>query len=144
MNDPTLEAQRWWAQALDDLAFVEWVQQEDRFHDKACFMAQQAAEKALKACRYALGERIVTGHSTLELLKRLEKEQGNFEKFMDCCRRLDRFYIPTRYPNGLPGGVPASMFTRADVHQAIEDCRQIIRAVGAWLVNRKVLEQYPQ
>jgi len=25
-------------------------------------------------------------------------------------KKLDRYYIPTRYPNGLPGGVPSRYF----------------------------------
>jgi HEPN domain-containing protein len=32
---------------------------------------------------------------------------------------LDRFYIPTRYPNGLPAGVPHDYFSREDAAQAI-------------------------
>ena len=107
MKDPAAEARRWWVQARDDLAFVEWVVQEGRFFDKACFIAQQAAEKALKACAYGLGRRFVTGHSTVELMESLEGVVDHIENLLNCCRRLDRFYIPTRYPNGLPGGIPS-------------------------------------
>jgi HEPN domain-containing protein len=55
MHNPTAEAQRWWMQALDDRAFVRAMAREGRFFDKACFSAQHAAEKALKACLYAEG-----------------------------------------------------------------------------------------
>jgi len=63
MKNPLAEARRWWDQAVDDLAFVRWIGEEGRFFGKGCFVAPQAAEKALKACRYARGERFVPGHS---------------------------------------------------------------------------------
>jgi HEPN domain-containing protein len=31
---------------------------------------------------------------------------------------LDGYYIPTRYPNGLPDGIPADVYTRAAAEQA--------------------------
>ena len=65
MNDPMREARRWFEQALDDLRFVQWVHDEGVFFDKGCFLAQQAGEKALKACLYAHGQRRVLGHSQL-------------------------------------------------------------------------------
>jgi len=49
MHDPQLEALRWWDQARDDFAFVRHMAAEGRFFDKACFVAQQSAEKALKS-----------------------------------------------------------------------------------------------
>lgn len=140
MKDPVAEARRWWAQALDDVAFVEWVKQEGRFFDKGCFLAQQAAEKALKAVAYAGGKRIVTGHSTVELWGSGFPEYEQPEELLKCCRRLDRFYIPTRYPNGLPGGIPASFFTAEDLDQAVQDARHVLDAVRAWLASRKVIE----
>ena len=40
---------------------------EGGFHAVACFQAQQAGEKALKASLFARGERVVLGHSIAEL-----------------------------------------------------------------------------
>lgn len=37
-----------------------------------------------------------------------DKELGKAEK----ASVLDKYYIPTRYPNGLPGGVPYEALTR--------------------------------
>ena len=37
------------------------------FFDKGCFIAQQAGEKALKACLYATGKRRVIGRSLFEM-----------------------------------------------------------------------------
>lgn len=141
MRNQAAEALRWWKQALDDLAFVRWVQQEGRFFDKGCFVAQQAAEKALKACHYASGERFVPGHSTYELWDGHAASRSELKAVGEACRRLDRFYIPTRYPNGLPGGVPASFFTASDLAQAAQDAAAVVEVVGAWLRARDVLKK---
>ena len=42
---------------------------------------------------------------------------------------LDRFYIPTRYPNGFDAGAPADYFLEADARQAIAHAEQIIEFV---------------
>ncbi len=47
MRDPKAEAARWLAQAENDLAFARYALEGGYFH-QACFVAQQAAEKAMK------------------------------------------------------------------------------------------------
>jgi len=50
------EASRWYKQAGFDLKAVAW-NIEGGFYDTACFLAQQAGEKALKSLLYASGAR---------------------------------------------------------------------------------------
>ena len=119
MKRPENEARRWLAQAEDDLAFARWVLEEGRFFDKGCFVAQQAAEKALKALHYQDGARAVLGHSVSDLLQRLLGSRPELVGLSDDARQLDRFYIPTRYPNGLPGGTPASSYKHQDLAEAV-------------------------
>jgi len=133
---PEQDAARWLAQATDDLCFAEWLLEENRFFDKGCFIAQQAAEKALKACLYGQGARTVLGHSVLELLERLVSRFRDLAKLKDDARLLDRFYIPTRYPNGLPGGAPFEAFVRDDLEQAISMASRIVGAAGQ-ILGRK-------
>lgn len=137
MKNPLVEAKRWYEQAWNDWEFVQWLSNEDKFYDKGCFIAQQACEKAMKACLYASGERFVVIHSTFELAERMLKFSPEFEKIVDAAKRLDRFYIPTRYPNGLPGGVPFKHFTRDDFENAVSDgniiisqCQKYLRKTG--------------
>lgn len=66
MKESEKEAVRWMRQGEDDLKFAHWVLSERVFFDKGCFISQQAGEKALKACLYALGQRRVIGHSLFE------------------------------------------------------------------------------
>jgi HEPN domain-containing protein/predicted nucleotidyltransferase len=75
-----------------------------------CFAAQQGAEKAVKAALLALGGE-GWGHSVTRLLADLTQRQPAAGDLLDAARRLDRHYIPTRYPNGFPAGAPKDYYT---------------------------------
>jgi HEPN domain-containing protein len=127
---PVVEARRWLDQARSDLAFAELGVREG-YPAQACFMCQQAGEKAFKALRYLAGERLVIGHSMVELLGALLPRHGELADLQEAARRLDQYYVPTRYPNGLPGGVPAEMFSRAQATEAVALARQIVERSAA-------------
>ena len=76
----------------------------------ACFLYQQGAEKLLKAVLYVKGERPVVGHATTHLAERCAAYKSAFRDLLEPCRELDIFYIPTRYPNGVPDGAPYEFF----------------------------------
>lgn len=97
------EAQKWLLQAEADLCWAERLAGETGYC-LACFLCQQAAEKALKALLYASGEEIVFGHSVSELTERASRICESLRKNIQRWGFLDAFYIPTRYPNGLPSG----------------------------------------
>jgi HEPN domain-containing protein len=96
------------------------------FHEWACFSAQQAAEKALKALHQYLGSE-VWGHSVKHLVERLPLSEPAPGDLVDCGRILDRFYVPTRYPNGFDYGKPADYYTTSDSEQAIRCAEAILR-----------------
>ena len=48
---------------------------------------------------------------------------------------LDQYYIPTRYPNGLPGGIPADAYTKVDAARALDLATRVIDLVGAKLLS---------
>ncbi len=136
MRDAERESLRWIRQAEDDRKFVQWVHAEGVFFDKGCFLAQQAGEKALKACLYALGERRVIGHSLFELVLQLAEKYEEFRDILDEARRLDRYYISTRYPNGLPGGTPFQAYTADDLAQAAADVGKVCSVAREFLEKR--------
>jgi HEPN domain-containing protein len=43
---------------------------------------------------------------------------------------LDRFYIPTRYPDALPGALPEGLPGTADAEEAVALARQVFAAVS--------------
>ena len=134
------EAERWLRQAESDLAFAALGAQEG-FPAQACFTSQQAAEKAVKAVLYLSGARFVPGHSVVELLDRAaaavaDADAAPLRHLQDSARQLDQYYIPTRYPNGLPGGIPAEVFTDAQAEDAVGRARSFVEAARALLSRR--------
>jgi HEPN domain-containing protein len=125
MKDPEAESRRWFEQAKYDLKTSRWNAKGGLFAP-ACFWAQQSAEKAVKAYLYFKGERFVIGHSVAELLERCKSYDKKFKTLIRVGVFLDRFYIPTRYPNGLPGGVPAYTYQKKDSIEAIKMAQKIL------------------
>ncbi|HSR12517.1 MAG TPA: HEPN domain-containing protein [Thermodesulfobacteriota bacterium] len=86
------------------------------FFEWACFTAQQASEKAVKAVFQRLhGD--AWGHGIKALLENLPFEDRS--ELMEDAVFLDKMYIPTRYPNGLPHGIPHDYFTEKEAWQAV-------------------------
>lgn len=139
MKEAKKEAIRWLDQAEDDFKFVKWVKQEGMFHDKGCFISQQAGEKVLKACLYATGKRRVFGHSLYEMVAELKKVADLFKNIESQAKRLDRFYIATRYPNGLPGGTPFQLYSKDDLEDAIDDLNQVFEVSRHFLKMNRII-----
>jgi HEPN domain-containing protein len=104
------EAERWLEQARRDLGDARYAAAGSRWN-LACFLAQQAAEKALKAYLFSRGAEAVWGHSVAELCQDAAAHDAEFEAIRAEAAALDQYYIPTRYPNGLPGGIPADAYS---------------------------------
>ena len=96
----------------------------------ACFSAQQSAEKALKAYLYAEGVENPWGDSAARLCEAAAEFDAAFVGLTESATTLDRFYIPTRYPNGLPGGTPAAAFHRRDSESALADAEKVLEFVA--------------
>ncbi len=126
MWDARAEAERWRRQAANDLAFAR-VALRERFHAQACFIAQQAAEKAVKSIAYGLGERTVLGHSLVALISRYADRRPELNAMQELGGILDQYYVPTRYPNGLAGGVPFEAFGAAQATAAVDGADRFVR-----------------
>lgn len=114
----------WMRQAEADLRHAHNAL-DDGDHEWACFAAQQAAEKALKAVIQARGGE-AWGHSVTVLVGALSERIDVPEGLADVGRRLDKHYIPTRYPNGFDAGAPTDYYTAPEAEAAIEDADRIL------------------
>jgi HEPN domain-containing protein len=114
----------WIKQAVRDLKAAEDMARSGSF-EWSCFAAQQAAEKAVKAVFQKLNA-AAWGHSLLDLMKVLSKKTTVSEDLLNCGRALDRYYLPTRYPNSFESGSPYEYFTRKDAEDALVYSRRII------------------
>jgi HEPN domain-containing protein len=96
------------------------------FYNWACFSAQQAAEKAIKAVFQRMGAE-AWGHSVVDLLMELSKKHDVPEKLSDEALELDKAYIPTRYPNAHPSGSPRSRYTKEEARRLIGYGERIVK-----------------
>lgn len=130
------EAERWFKTAQGDLDSAMVLLKNSRYAH-ACFHSQQSGEKAVKAVWYYL-DADPWGHSIKKLIQDLEQVDLNtyakFKALEKCAVLLDRFYITTRYPNGLPELTPEEAYLEEDATQCIENAEKIIDAVRSILV----------
>lgn len=115
-------SQDWFKQARRDLEHARDSLRIGHF-EWACFSAQQAAEKAVKAV-YEARHAEAWGHSVVRLIKALGT--GVPDGLLDGAALLDQAYIPTRYPNGFDSGAPMEYDSRTQAEQAIAHAERII------------------
>ncbi len=132
------EAMRWFWQAERDLQAARNLGDSGDYN-WACFVAQQAAEKAVKAVHAARGEDVERVHSVMVLIQGDRRagvrEIADLKPLVEIARELDRMYIPTRYPNGVPFGIPADFFGRKDAEDCWRWAQEILEAVRRLLPN---------
>lgn len=131
------EAKRWLRQAQSDLEAARWNAQ-GGFYNIACFLAQQAGEKALKSLLYYLGARrkALLTHSLVEMIREAATKCPAVKEVIEEARELDLHYIPSRYPNGLPGGYPFEFYSERMAGQAIDAANKILSLVEEYYKAR--------
>lgn len=117
-RDVGSEARRWVDQAIADLGDARLLADHSRFAT-ACFLCQQATEKALKGVIYASGADAVLGHSVRQLCDEIARLDPAVASRCVEWAILDQYYIPTRYPDALPGGIPATAYSATQAQAAI-------------------------
>ncbi|MFQ5407043.1 MAG: HEPN domain-containing protein [Anaerolineales bacterium] len=120
-------AHDWLAQAIRDLEQAQ-ASRDDGRHEWACFAAQQAAEKAVKALHQSLGQE-AWGHVITRLLNDLPMDVPS--EIIEEGRVLDAYYIPTRYANGHPEGPPFEHYGPLQSEEAIRYAGEIVEFARA-------------
>ena len=126
------ESDRWMAQAQHDLAAAEHAVEGD-FHALACFLCQQAGEKAVAGYLFARGADHIWGHALADLCEDAMQLDTSFDVIKSVAMLLDKYHQPTRYPTGLPGGVPHEVYDDLDSDRALEIARDVIEFVSTKL-----------
>ena len=118
------EAGEWLAFAREDLRVAEWALSAE-IYNQACFHAQQCVEKALKAWLRHLGTLPPRTHQ-LSLLLALLPDEVLADLRLEITL-LDRFYIPTRYPDALAGALPNGLPDVTDAQEALDAARAVFQ-----------------
>ena len=119
------ESERWIRQAEYDLKASEW-NLEGGFHAQACFWAQQAAAKTLRAFLFLMKEDYRESRSVVELLERAIAHDESFKQFVEKAGRIDIYYKTARFPDAIPGGVPSEIISDRDAKEAINTASEIL------------------
>lgn len=117
------EYERWIVSAKQTLESAR-VDLNSEFYNWACFKSQQAAELAVKAYLYGIGQP-KAGHSISYLLSLLKAPQ----EIIDKAKYLDKLYIPTRYPDAWSSGSPSFYYTKNEAEEAIKYAEDIIKFI---------------
>jgi HEPN domain-containing protein len=128
---PQAPAERWYQLAAEDLAAARALLASGVTPRVACFLAQQAAEKALKAGLISLGVEFPKIHALTGLLA-LYPSDNRPAADEDQLDRLDPWVIDGRYAADLPP-VPAS-----DAISLVSASERVVTAV------RELLDEAPE
>ncbi|MES1240455.1 MAG: HEPN domain-containing protein [Acidobacteriota bacterium] len=118
-------SQDWLRQAERDLEQASASRADER-HEWACFAAQQAAEKGVKALHLHHGQE-AWGHVVARLLAELPVEVERL--LIEKAKVLDNFYVGTRYPDGHPEGPPFEHYGEIQSGEAIRYASEILEFV---------------
>jgi len=130
------EARRWFQTAESDLKTARILHENQRYAH-ACFHAQQAGEKAVKSIWY-LHAGDPWGHSVQKLIVDLKDFDTEFfsilEDLVPDGSKLDKYYLPTRYPNSLPDLIPDTAYFEDDALTAIGLSEKLIERIRPLVV----------
>lgn len=112
------EKNKWFEFANEDL-IVARVSLEKEVYNQVCFHSHQGVEKMLKGYLVEKDKDVPKMHSVGALLKLCEKIDEKFRELTDRCIKLDDYYIPTRYPDALPGRLPEGLPNKEDAEEAL-------------------------
>ncbi|MGJ3247574.1 MAG: HEPN domain-containing protein [Elainellaceae cyanobacterium] len=125
-------ARRWYQQAMDDLDAARALLMANKY-PQACFYAQQAGEKAMKAVWMA-HDLDPWGCSIGKLIRDLpESLSHDFMPLLDTGLGLDKLYIPTRYPDALADLTPAEAYTQTEAQSAIASSQTLLSHISHYL-----------
>ena len=126
------ESGRWLAQAEHDLETAAFAN-DGGYYALACFLCQQAGEKAVAGLLFAHGADHVWGHALSDLCEDAMQLDTSFDVIKSVAMLLDKYHLPTRYPTGLPGGVPHEAYDQLDADRALEIARDVLQFVSTKL-----------
>ncbi|MBI3343045.1 HEPN domain-containing protein [Candidatus Gottesmanbacteria bacterium] len=125
----------WLFFADSDLALARQAAESTIYH-LACFHAQQAVEKLLKALLVARGTVPPKTHSLRELYPVASRHVHGIEAHFSALKMLERYYAPTRYPDALPGSLPEGLPNEDDARQAIADAEALFELIRPLLETK--------
>ena len=126
-------AHMWLRQAASDLESAEVLLKASKY-DACCFMAEQSAQKALKAFLLAHKKRVPLTHSLLYLYQECCGEGLQIEELEPALKHLTRYYVEARYPDAA-NAPPVDIFQHHEAENAVTAARKLLSHI------KRLLEQ---
>jgi HEPN domain-containing protein len=121
-------AQPWLDKASEDLIVARLVLAEQHFAH-ACFLSEQCIEKSFKAFLIARTNNHPRTHKLVDLLNDCQIHDPGLGIFLPDCIVVDQYYVPTRYPDALPGTTATGTPSRIEAEEAIAAAEKILAAI---------------
>jgi HEPN domain-containing protein len=129
----TPRSEAWIRQATSDLKAGRCMESEG-FHAQACYLAGQAAEKALKALVVAIGITPPHSHALERLVEVLEQHDLDTAAIRSLrLKPLSRMSSETRYPHG--DEAPIDLFDANDSKEALTTAEAVVQIAAAHLAG---------
>lgn len=110
-------------------------------HEWACFQAHQSAEKAVKALLFSCNIN-GWGHNISSLLEKYKEiKYRDISLIEKDAIYLDKQYIPTRYPDALPGIEPHKAYNKEEAESSIKCAENILSFVEEEIKFFKEIEE---
>lgn len=120
----------WLNLAEEDLLWAK-ASFEDKILRGACFAAQQAVEKALKAFLVSKGITTQKIHDLVTLNNQCLNQNAQFKELEEACNILSPYYLSTRYPDV----AQFEEFSEDQTKNVIEQAEKVINFVKDKLQN---------
>ena len=112
--------ERWLTFARQDMQMAELALKE-KIYNQVCFNSLQCVEKILKGLLANQGKTPPRTHSIVDLLGLLPPDC--LEDLREELGQMDIYYIPTRYPDALPGSLAEGLPGKEEAEEAITAAR---------------------
>lgn len=103
---------------MAELAFNEGI------YNQVCFHCQQCVEKSLKGILANQGKTPPRTHSIVDIIGLLPTEY--LDDLRDAMSEMDIYYIPTRYPDALPGSLMEGLPGKEEATEAMATAHALL------------------
>ena len=121
MSEKKVLAKEWIDRAASDLKYAYAGEKETGQHHITCYLCHQAVEKALKGLIVLEGSVPKKTHHLGMLTSEVIKKYPSIEEILRDIRKLDKYYIPARYPDDM-----TMEFASEDAERALKTAQEVI------------------
>jgi len=121
--------EKWLHKAHDDLSFAH-LGLENQYYSQLCFLSQQCIEKCIKGYMVYQGMLYERTHNLIKLLHTVADLEEDLKSTLTEIRFIDEFYIPARYPDGIPGGLKDQAPTEKHAKLALDTAQRVYEIVS--------------